>query len=250
MKKKNLNNKSDIIQKFSKFGWVKLENFYSKNDIYILKKEINNFFKKNQYKYSSPHINFTFSKNKKKINSFHKLQDSKKLKALSMNEEIIMIVKKLLRIKKPKLRQIEFFAKPKFVGLKAPCHQDNYYWNLKDKKGLTIWIALNVSNKKNGGVYYYNGSHKIGLIKHVPSFSRGSSQTISDLKLLKKYKKVYPQLNVGDILIHHSMIAHGSNKNTSNKDRKGLTFQFVSSKSKLDLIKMRRYKKSLNNQNL
>ena len=246
MKKKN----SKIIEKFSKFGWVKLEKFYSKNDINFFKKEINNFFKKNQNKYSSPYINFTSYKNKKKINSFHKLQDSKKLKILSMDNKIIEIVKKLLKIEKPKLRQIEFFAKPKFIGLKAPCHQDNYYWNLKDNKGLTIWIALNVSDKKNGGVYYHNGSHKIGLIKHVPSFSKGSSQVIGNLKLLKKYKKVYPKLNIGDILIHHSMIAHGSNKNISNKDRKGLTFQFINSKSKLDLIRMKRYKKSLNNQNL
>lgn len=239
---------SNITKIFSEFGWVKVEKFYSKNDVSLIKKEIKNFFKKNQNKYNSPLINYTISKNNKKINSFHKLQDSKKIKKFSKNNKITSMVKKLLKINRPKLRQIEFFAKPKLIGLKAPCHQDNFYWNLKDNKGLTIWIALNNSDKKNGGIYYHNGTHKIGLMKHVPSFSKGSSQKIKDLKLLNKYKKVYPKLNVGDILIHHSMIAHGSNRNKSNQDRKGLTFQFINSKSKLNLSRMKKYRKSLNNQ--
>ena len=73
------------------------------------------------------------------------------------------MVKKLLPCDKIELRASEYFAKPKKIGLKPPVHQDNFYWNIKDSKGLTAWIALSKSSKKNGTVYYYNGSHKDGL---------------------------------------------------------------------------------------
>ena len=51
----------------------------------------------------------------------------------------------------------------------SPPHQDNYYWCLKNGKSLTFWIALDKSNKKNGAMYYYDGSHSAGLVKHVAS---------------------------------------------------------------------------------
>ena len=47
-----------------------------------------------------------------------------------------------------------------------------------------MWIALEKSGKNNGGVFYYNGSHKLGWLKHIPSNSKGSSQKIESLKKL------------------------------------------------------------------
>ena len=59
-----------------------------------------------------------------------------------------------------------------------------------------IEITLNRANKKNGGVYYFEGSHKLGLLNHKPSFAPGSSQTIKSLRKLKKCKINIPKLPV------------------------------------------------------
>ena len=49
----------------------------------------------------------------------------------------------------------ELFAKPANVGIPAPLHQDNYFWCLKNNEALTVWIALDKANNRNGGVFYF-----------------------------------------------------------------------------------------------
>ena len=73
----------------------------------------------------------------------------------------------------------EVFAKPAVVGMSVPIHQDNYYWNLNNAKGVTVWIALDKSTKKNGALFYYKSSHKLRLLKHKNSYTPGSSQKIT-----------------------------------------------------------------------
>ena len=234
------------IKFFKDNGWVKIENFSSKSEIGKLKKNINEFLKKNYNKYSGRDINFlSEKKNWRNINSFHKLHDCNFILKFSQKKKIVKLVNSLLNTKKIKLRASELFAKPKKHGLDVPVHQDNFYWCVKDAKALTMWVALEKTNKENGGVYYYDKSHKLGLIKHFPSYKKGSSQMIKKNLRLKKMKKSYPSLNPGDCVLHHSLAVHGSNKNYSNNSRKGVTFQFVNFYSKTDYIRKKKYEKSL-----
>jgi phytanoyl-CoA hydroxylase len=230
-------------------GWAKFENLFSTKEVNIIKKKINSFLKKNHKKYSGRDVNYTDNdKNWKKINSFHKLHDFNFIKNFSKKNKILDLVKMLIKTKKIKLRAAELFAKPSKIGLKSPAHQDNFYWCIKKPKALTMWIALEKSNKSNGGVFYYNGSHKLGLLEHVSSNNKVSSQKIKNLKKLKQLKKIFPTLNVGDCLVHDSLVVHGSNKNVSSKSRKGLTFQFTDKFFQIDKKRKAQYLQSLKNQ--
>ena len=62
---------------------------------------------------------------------------------------------------------------------------------------------------------------------------------------MKIFKKVYPKLKAGDCLIHSSLVVHGSERNLSNKPRRGFTLRFIAQNDKFDVFKMRNYKKSL-----
>jgi len=97
-------------------------------------------------------------------------------------------------------------------------------------------------------MYYYNGSHKLGLVSHVESNIKGSSQTIKDKKKLKKFKKITPSLNIGDTLVHDSHIIHGSTNNNSKNNRMALTIQFQALKCRIDSKRQKIYLKSLNKQ--
>ena len=234
---------------FKDNGWVKIKNFSTKSEINKIKKNINKFLSENYEHYSGRDINFLSNKKDwKNINSFHKLHDCNFIQKFSKKNKIEQLVKNLLNIRKIKLRASELFAKPKKHGLEVPIHQDNFYWCIKDAKALTMWIALEKTNKENGGLYYFDKSHKLGLLKHNPSYKKGSSQMIKKNLKLKKLKKSYPSLNPGDCLIHHSLMVHGSNKNHSSNSRKGITFQFVNFYSKVDTIRKKKYEKSLKKQ--
>ena len=62
------------------------------------------------------------------------------------------------------------------------------------------------------------------------------------------FKKFTPTLNPGDILIHNCVVVHGSEKNKSNKPRKGLTLRFKSHSSKIDKFLRKKYEVELKSQ--
>ncbi len=237
-----------IKKKLDQNGWVVVKNFFKKKKILFNKKKIFDFLKKNHLKYQGRYINYVGKEKKfNKINSFHKLEDCNSVKKFYENE-IFKLSYILLENTKPELRASELFRKPKLNGLKAAPHQDDYYWNVKNNRGITIWIALDKANKNNGGVYYYTSSHNLGLVSHKPSFGKGTSQTIANLKFLKKFKKEYVDIDVGDIVIHNSLVIHGSHKNRSKKNRSGWTFAVKPKNAPYDKKRTMQFVKSLNYQ--
>lgn len=237
--------KKEIIF-FKSHGWLKVNSFLNKSELKVVKNKINNFLKKNASKYSGRDINYLDNtKNFSKINSFHRLHDLKWIKSFIKQDKIYNNTKKLLNTKKLELKASEYFAKPKRKGLPVPIHQDNYYWNVVGNKALTLWIALTESSKKNGAIFYFDKSHRSGILKHKASYAKGSSQTIKNQKSLKKFKKITPELNIGDALFHHCNIIHGSPKNKSSISRKGLTIQFKDRYSKYNKKLIRKYEKNL-----
>ena len=55
-------------------------------------------------------------------------------------------------------------------------------------------------------------------------------------------------MNIGDVLIHDCLVAHGSKKNLSNKNRMGLTLRFIPANSKFNQKNKRKYQESLKSQ--
>ncbi len=234
-----------LKREYEKKGFVVYKNLISKRNLNEMNKSLGVFTKKYKAK-TRKNMNLT----NKKINSIHNMEDWIWIKKLRKDKTIIEIIKTLIK-ERAKNFGSEFFAKPARHGLKSPVHQDNFYWSLSPlnkNKGLTIWISLNKSDKRNGGVFYFKGSHKIGLLNHVPSHAPGSSQTVKNLKMLKRFRKVYPKLNPGDCLIHNTMVAHGSEPNKSNSPRKGITLRYVPKKSKFNKSHKNKYLQSLKKQ--
>lgn len=232
-------------KKFNKEGFVVLKKIFLKNEIKSIIKEIENI-KIKSININNPNLHYTKDKKINTIHNINKYISNGPIINLAKSKKILNIVNYILN-SKSKVRNIEFFLKPKKTGLSSPFHQDNYYWNFLDKrKALNLWVACSDSSYKNGGVCYYKSSHKSGLLKHTISYAPGSSQKI-DPKQLKKIKsrKFYPNLKLGDCLIHHSEIIHGSGPNRSNKDRIGLVIGYKSQTAKINKKKIKNYEKIL-----
>lgn len=220
-------------------GVVKIINVFTLNEILLLKKKINLYIKNNRSKLKGKNINFINNH----VNSIHLFKDNF-FKKFSNQKKIIDLSRFFLK-KEPKVRHVEYFAKPKKIGLASPMHQDNYYWNIKDPNCFTIWIAIDSANKENGAVEYLIGSHK-KLYSHIPSYAPGSSQKVKNIDILKKkFKKKTYDLKPGDCLIHHSQIIHGSKKNLSEFSRRGFTVQIIPKNAKINLKKFNKYQDSL-----
>ena len=233
----------------NKNGWTIIKGFMTKNQIKNYKKSIFNYLDKNHLKFKGRHINYVGDTKKfKDIHSFHKLESFKKVKNFFYKGKIYNYAFQLLNKSIPELRASELFKKPKKSGLKAAPHQDDYYWNVKDNRGITFWIALDKANKKNGTMYYYTSSHKLGLVKHKASFGKGTSQTVENKKIFKNFKKDYLNLDVGDAAVHTSLVIHGSEKNSSQFNRAGWTFAVKPKNSPYDKKRTKKFIQILNNQ--
>lgn len=233
----------------NKNGWTVIKGFLTKKQVSNYKKNIFKYLKKNHLNFKGRHINYVGNAKKfSDIHSFHKLEANKKVKDFFYKGKIYKYAYALLNNSKPELRASELFKKPKKSGLKASPHQDDFYWNVKGNKGITFWIALDEANKKNGTMYYYTASHKLGLLKHKPSYGKGTSQTVKNIKIFKKFKKDYLDLKKGDMAVHSSLVIHGSEENLSNFNRAGWTFAVKPKYSPYDKKRTSLFVKSLNKQ--
>ncbi len=237
-------NYKNLKKNYDNKGYVVVKNFLNSNKVIEIKNDLINFALKNANKFKKGEINFTPSK---QINSLHNLKDWEWGKKLQKNKELKKICRILIDEKIEEFGA-ELFSKPAKTGLPAPVHQDNYYWCVDGSNALTVWIALENSGKKNGGIFYYEGSHKLGILEHKPSFAPGSSQTVKYMEGMKYFKKNLPELKAGDCIIHHSCSVHGSGPNKSKFSRTGLTIRYKSALSKIDLDRKKSYLKSLKNQ--
>jgi ectoine hydroxylase-related dioxygenase (phytanoyl-CoA dioxygenase family) len=246
-----MNKLKKLINHYNDKGWVIYRNLFSLDEINSVNQLINDYLK-NKIKTvnkKSRAINFT-DNNKisiENLNSFHELDQCEEIKRLAKQKKVTDVAELFLN-SKAEFRYCELFAKPAKIGLSSPDHQDNYYWAVKGSNALTLWVALEASKKNNGCVHYFDGSHRYGVLKHEASFAKGSSQKVSDINYLKKFNISYPEVLPGDVLVHHSLVVHGSSKNTSKNSRKAWTIQFKDKKATYDLEQIKKYEKSLNDQ--
>ena len=237
----------NYIKYFEENGFVVIPSVFNEDEIKKIKSSIPEITSKLK-KFEGRYIHFTKDGRPNTIhNIYDKISRNHLLNKIGKKKKLISFPEKIWG-GKCKIRNVEFFLKPKKTGKDAPYHQDNFYWNVENGEAVNVWIACSKVNSRNGGVIYISGSHKLGVIKHELSGKAGSSQKIPD-KVLKKikvgFKNICPILKPGDCIIHSSEIIHGSKKNISNSDREGLVISYIKSNAKYDKNKLFLYKKSL-----
>lgn len=124
-----------------------------------------------------------------------------------------------------------YIAKPPFTGQAVLWHQDGTYWPLEPMEVISIWLAATDSKVENGCMRVIPGTqNKILLLQD-------ELQKVSDCKNVLG-SGIYPsqindtdavdiELNAGDVSLHNPRIVHGSNPNTSDTWRIGLTIRYI-----------------------
>ena len=105
-------------------------------------------------------------------------------------------------------------------------HQDAKYIGLKPYNWVTAWVAITDSNKHNGCMRMWSGSHKDNLKEHDQMFNEGNlltrGQTVNNVPIDKTTPLI---LKAGQMSLHHPTVVHGSDLNKSNDRRIGFVIQ-------------------------
>ncbi len=129
-----------------------------------------------------------------------------------------------------------FISKEPLVGKQTPWHEDSAYWKGRmDRydKIVTIWLAIDRSNKENGCMRVIPGTHLNGFSEYG---SVSENENIFNLEIKEKIdesKAVYFELEPGECSLHDSRIIHGAQSNRSPYRRCGYTMRYFSTETKV-----------------
>jgi hypothetical protein len=128
-----------------------------------------------------------------------------------------------------------FICKDPFKGRATPWHEDSYYWNGRVSRYdqvVTIWLAIDRSNKQNGCMRVIPGSHANGFSDYEPVDGKVNTFN-SQIKNVDESKAVYFELEPGECSLHDARMIHGATANTSPYRRCGYTMRYFSTETKI-----------------
>lgn len=134
------------------------------------------------------------------------------------------------------LWNMSFFAKPAHNGKKTPYHQDGEYWPIRPLATCTVWIAVDDATVENGCLKLIPGSHKDKrLMAHEQR--NDPELTLQQELLPNEFDESIAEdlvLEAGQMSLHDIYLAHGSEINTSDKPRRGMTLRLMPTTSVYD----------------
>ncbi len=124
-----------------------------------------------------------------------------------------------------------YIAKPPKHGQKVLWHQDGSYWPLEPMEVTTIWLAATASTRENGCLRVLPGTQSNRLLSRremvdVPDGKNVLASGIHPSQIDDSHV-VDLELAPGDVSVHNPQIIHGSDSNTSDTWRIGLTLRYI-----------------------
>lgn len=127
-----------------------------------------------------------------------------------------------------------YIVKAPRTGKPVLWHQDGSYWPLEPMDVVTLWLACGPATKENGCMKVIPGTQGVPLqamMENKEVESVLSSEI--DPALVDESKQVYLEMAPGDVSIHHPNVIHGSEANTSNEWRYGLTIRYIPTSTRI-----------------
>lgn len=128
-----------------------------------------------------------------------------------------------------------FICKDPHVGRATPWHEDSSYWRGRVdgfEKIVTVWLALDRSNRENGCMRVLPGTHRNGFSEYE-SIDATTNTFDTQVKNVDEAGAVYFELEPGQCSLHDSRIVHGAAANTSPYRRCGYTMRYFSTNIKV-----------------
>lgn len=164
------------------------------------------------------------------------------------DKNLVKIVNELQKSKVVALNDQMIYKKRKtaYAGQSWTIHQDNSYIRAPKNSYIIAHLFLDDSTPKNGGLVFWAGSHKEGILdfnvrkSHREKISKkGISRpgwTIKDneiKKVKKKYKAIKIDGKSGSLCFMHGNLVHSSTPNKSKtKDRATYSMAFLNKNAK------------------
>lgn len=121
-----------------------------------------------------------------------------------------------------------FFCKMPNDGRTVSWHQDASYWPLTPSKAVTVWLAIDDADRGNACMKYIPGTQVLGHLTYKLSETDESNVLNQTVPEVEKFgDPVFVELKAGEAALHSDLLLHGSDANTSDRRRCGLTLRYT-----------------------
>jgi len=134
----------------------------------------------------------------------------------------------------------QIFVKEPGSGSATGWHNDQPYWPIKGNDLISLWIALDPIDMRNGGMEFIEGSHRWqrwftpfyadgegGFDRYHPQANR-EFEPVPDFDSERdQYSILSYDLQPGDVLAFNGMIVHGAAANNSRRRRRAYSIRYV-----------------------
>ena len=196
-----------------KYDFKKKYTFVSKLNIYDLDQYFNTRLPRDHVKKDSDYF---------ASNSLWNLITHKKILDVVekvLGTEILCSPVQNTRIKQPEKKLPKGSVYDGLSG-RTPWHQDAAVLSTHGQKFcdmVTVWIPFTKTTRKSGCMVTVKEISKMGLLNHISGY-RGQV-VVKNSKLLDKFKPIYLEANIGDVILLHKHSIHCSLANRSNDFR-------------------------------
>jgi ectoine hydroxylase-related dioxygenase (phytanoyl-CoA dioxygenase family) len=91
----------------------------------------------------------------------------------------------------------------------------------------TIWLAVDKADLSNACMKFIAGSHRHGHLTWRPSGEEENNVLNQTVDNAESFGEIVPiELEAGEVSIHSDLLLHGSDANTSDRRRCGLTLRY------------------------
>ena len=129
-----------------------------------------------------------------------------------------------------------FISKDPYTGRATPWHEDSAFWQGRLSsydKIVTIWLALDPTDRENGCMRVIPGTHRNGFSEYE-AVDAARHTFDRQAKKVDESQAVYFELAAGECSLHDSRIMHGASANTSPRRRCGYTMRYFATDAKVD----------------
>ncbi len=128
-----------------------------------------------------------------------------------------------------------FISKDAYSGRATPWHEDSAFWEgrlSEYDKIVTVWLAIDPSNRSNGCMRVIPGTHNNGFSQYKDADATRNTFN-SQITEVDESKAVYFELEPGECSLHDSRIIHGAEANTSPNRRCGYTMRYFATSARV-----------------
>ncbi|MFC5407347.1 phytanoyl-CoA dioxygenase family protein [Cohnella soli] len=151
------------------------------------------------------------------------------IKEIILSTHVIELLENLIEERILIVSTSYYFKAPQTRGM--PDHQDNFAIGAAPKSSYSMWISLDESDRENGGLRFYKGSHKFGPLPTRGTLN-ASNNPFSDAgqkTIMPAYsEECAVETAPGDVVVFHGDTIHGSYDNVSpHRFRRALLVHFA-----------------------